>query len=282
MADETTYSPTEWLDQIDDPITGEEVQKGTKFSATRMNKIEGGIAQAHDKIGILSERFKLPSGKKFGIVAGVIRNQGSGWALINDGTDGLMGGHRPLNIDSIEYDAVQQRIKVNYPTLGAKKVISFAAVPDETFAVNGFQFGCSVAPDYCTINIGKPAPIISARVYYNGSAWVVEGKSGDGALAATPWSGTAVRVTHASIPEAYPMVCPFGSSTYRPVIDAVTDGQTNIKFLDSSGSVVTTPDTNMDCFLYRGTGSIKKVDPNTITDALYPWSNIWLLGIMEL
>jgi hypothetical protein len=41
------YNPTEWRDHIVDPITGAVVQQGTPVTASKLNKIEQGIADAH-------------------------------------------------------------------------------------------------------------------------------------------------------------------------------------------------------------------------------------------
>lgn len=40
------YQKTTWVDHIVDPVTGDVVQQGTKVTATRMNKMEQGIADA--------------------------------------------------------------------------------------------------------------------------------------------------------------------------------------------------------------------------------------------
>jgi len=42
------YTPTEWLDHIVDPLTGEIIQQGTPVSATRLNNMERGIKEAYD------------------------------------------------------------------------------------------------------------------------------------------------------------------------------------------------------------------------------------------
>ncbi|GED59383.1 hypothetical protein ABER61_16085 [Brevibacillus formosus] len=40
------YQKTTWVDHIVDPVTGDVVQQGTKVTATRLNKMEQGIAEA--------------------------------------------------------------------------------------------------------------------------------------------------------------------------------------------------------------------------------------------
>lgn len=41
------YEKTNWIDHIEDPISGEVLQEGTQIDSTKMNKIEQGIADAH-------------------------------------------------------------------------------------------------------------------------------------------------------------------------------------------------------------------------------------------
>lgn len=43
MAEITVYTPTQWQDHIVDVITGQVIQEGTRFTASRMNNIEDGI-----------------------------------------------------------------------------------------------------------------------------------------------------------------------------------------------------------------------------------------------
>lgn len=42
----TEYQKTTWIDQIIDPLNGEIIQQGTRFTAEKMNKIEQGIFEA--------------------------------------------------------------------------------------------------------------------------------------------------------------------------------------------------------------------------------------------
>ncbi|MGG4440498.1 hypothetical protein [Brevibacillus fortis] len=50
-----TYQKTTWVDHIIDPVTGEVVQQGTKITATRMNKMEQGIADAQALTEVLAQ-----------------------------------------------------------------------------------------------------------------------------------------------------------------------------------------------------------------------------------
>jgi hypothetical protein len=42
------YEPTQWVDHIVDPITGEVIQQGTPVNAKHLNNMEQGIVEAHD------------------------------------------------------------------------------------------------------------------------------------------------------------------------------------------------------------------------------------------
>lgn len=57
---QTTYEKTEWLDHIVDLETGDIIQEGTRFTASRANNAEEGIDNAHEMIDVLkSDNQKL-------------------------------------------------------------------------------------------------------------------------------------------------------------------------------------------------------------------------------
>lgn len=106
-------------------------------------------------------------GHSYQFIAGVIRNDGDGWKLIQDAT------HRPINIDSVETisDSGSGYIRLNYPSFGPNMVATVIAAPDETFASAGFTVGTSVSTTYTDIKIGAPDQQ-SDYVYYDGSKWI--------------------------------------------------------------------------------------------------------------
>lgn len=65
------YEPKEWKDHIVDEATGEVIQEGTPISASNMNRIENGIAEAHEELSIVGaqvtelEKAKV---KRYGVV----------------------------------------------------------------------------------------------------------------------------------------------------------------------------------------------------------------------
>lgn len=121
------------------------------------------IERAIGASGTLAAR----DGHAYQFLAGVIRNEGDGWKLIQDAT------HRPINIDSVETisDSSGGSIRINYQSFAPNMVGSVIAAPDETFAGAGFTFGTSVAPGYTDIKIGAPDQQ-SDYVYYDGTKWV--------------------------------------------------------------------------------------------------------------
>ena len=85
-------------------------------------------------LGDLSE-----SGRKIKTVAGVIRNDGTGWKFIESANG--TANHEKLNLLSVTADATQITVNFNFT---AKNVLSFVATPDETFAQKGYFCGPSV------------------------------------------------------------------------------------------------------------------------------------------
>jgi hypothetical protein len=81
------------------------------------------------------------------IVAGVLRSEDErGWYALDD------EGHRPLNISAVK--TVNGLIVVTYgKDLGV--INTFIAVPDETFAKEGYLFGASVTGNQARITVSK-------------------------------------------------------------------------------------------------------------------------------
>lgn len=79
-------------------------------------------------------------------VAGAIRNDGAGWAVIEDEQ------HAGLGISAVS--AQDGMIHVEY-SFQADVIHSFVAVPDETLARNGFFMGSSVGVESARIGISR-------------------------------------------------------------------------------------------------------------------------------
>jgi hypothetical protein len=208
-----------------------------------------------------------------------MRNSGAGWALIDDAQ--APAGHVPINIDSITTTSTD--IAVNYTSLGGYQVGTFIATPDETLAQAGFFCGASVSPTTATIKLGQAGVAYADYVSYNGSAWV----SANGVFTGIDYTAGVLTLNHPQFfgNGAFEVVVSGRGGTYVPVISnaspAVNSGYVKIEFRDWAGALVTTPDVNMKVYVSHG-GGTRAVDPTTVTTSLYPNSNIWLLGMMEL
>jgi len=85
--------------------------------------------------------------RKLRVVAGVLRNTGTGWDWINN------SGHTPVGFGAVS--VVGNAIRVNY-TFTANKVVSLVVCPDETFALQGLSCGASVGTTYSDIFLAAP------------------------------------------------------------------------------------------------------------------------------
>lgn len=82
-------------------------------------------------------------GRKGTIIAGVVRNTGSGWGIIDD------IDHKPYNISEVSENISMKCLEITYPR--GSKVGSLIATPDETFGINGLVCGTSVGRDFSRI-----------------------------------------------------------------------------------------------------------------------------------
>ena len=98
-------------------------------------------------------------------VLGVIRNDGSGWAVIED------SGHKSLNILSVVDTG--SALRLSYLEV-ASQVGTLLISPDETFAQAGYSAGASVGLSHADIKFGlngvakNPSQVVSA----NGNFWI--------------------------------------------------------------------------------------------------------------
>lgn len=218
------------------------------------------------------------------LVAGVIRNAGSGWEfIINDHHQGDM------NCVSVGISETDGRLYIDYGGINVKKVISLIAAPDEAFANQGYIIGASVGLDKAYIQIFQyEFPSVSAQIRANNDGtFTVE--SADGVTAAE-WNSTnnALQITHNSIPTkvsgsaANVSIVPAFYGKYLPRIFSYASTSTKIEFFDTTtGTKVTTPGTGMSINFSRyGTQMLRsEIDPSTIVSAN---GNIWFIGIFEV
>lgn len=211
-------------------------------------------------------------GQTYRVVAGALRNDGSGWAQIGD-------PHVSSGIDSIS--VVNGGIVVDYTSVGASKVVSFVAVPDESFALAGFNFGASVGLTSAMITGAVVANSVSDYISWNGSAFV----SLNGVFTFGAWDGT-----NKNVKIMYPSKVQYNS----PFAVAITPrGATSTRASDAGGGfgadgcfvsffnsagLMSAPDSTCKFTLTKSIATAK-VDLGTVTTATLPNSNIWVLGI---
>lgn len=100
-----TYKKTTWVDHVVDPVTGEVIQQGTKFTATRANKFEQGIADAHDLVENLAKTAvgnAVVSGLTF-TSSGLTANYTAGQAYVNGVRFDVKAGSITLNATQGQY-----------------------------------------------------------------------------------------------------------------------------------------------------------------------------------
>lgn len=213
-------------------------------------------------------------GRTYRIVAGVIRNAGGPtyWQPIDD------DGHRPCLLTSCTTDG--DAITVNYPATAGGRITTLLVTPDETLARAGLFAGASVAADHAVIRLGRAAARLSDYVFWNGSAWVSQRD-----VYRPQWAAGVLTLTHAPVDAAaiYDVDVTGRGGAVLPTLHAVTPCTTSsvqIEWRDWAGQLVTTPTTDMRVHVSRG-GGLVGVDPRTVDTTAYPWSNLWLFGLME-
>lgn len=122
---------------------------GTYFT----EKLSGGEASAVD----LEEGYSA--------IAGVIRNSGEGWGLVQD------QGHETLGIESVSED--DEKISIFYSD--KSKVNALSATVDETMASEGYTVGASVGLNVTHLTIyDKEQNVVDPSEYSNdkGNIWI--------------------------------------------------------------------------------------------------------------
>lgn len=109
-------------------------------------KIKGGGISKHSSINSCIDG---------GEIAGVIRNSGNGWYVIND------KDHKSLNIDSVETTANYIRV---YYSFNAKYIYTFSVSSDEALIKAGIIAGASVGLNSSTIQLSKISLMSSGKV----------------------------------------------------------------------------------------------------------------------
>lgn len=215
--------------------------------------------------GLTTGRVVGVSGRVYNVLAGVVRNTGSGWGFIED------SGHQPSNLTSVS--ASSSGITINFGVTGVK-VSSVVAGPDETFAQEGYFVGSSVGLSNLVLRIGKVAPVLADYVSYSGGAF----SSTNGVFTIGSFSSGILNLGHPSTPGFAVSIAGRGG-TYQPQIESVGDSLIQVTWRDWAGALATTANTNMRAFVTRqNPAGVVAVDPTTLVSAS---GNFWVLGLIE-
>jgi hypothetical protein len=252
---------------------------GTLVTDERLNNIEDGIELALQSVPSPSNGALMGTpGKKYKLVAGVIRNDGAAsyWQPLND------VGHRPINVGAVTTSTTG--ITIDYTAIGAVRVGSFVVGCDETFASAGFVAGASVGLTAATIELTKTTPFAD-YVSYNGTAWVSlnnvftlaygidkDGNSAPGNL----------RATHPLLPAGLNIwdINVVGRGATVPNSNGGAETQMHVQFRDWAGTLLTVPTTDMKAFISHG--ATGRLDPQRVDTTQYPGSNLWFFGVFEV
>lgn len=231
-----------------------------------------GLAAVLDALSTSNRGFVSGGpGTDYRVVAGVLRNTGSGFTVLDD------AAHTPIGIASVSSDAT--KITVNY-SFTAATVGGLVVACDETFAQLGYVPGPSVGLSSSDINISQPGGWAD-YVSWNGTSW----DSFNGLVTSTSINGTTGLITcnHAAITLD-------GGSKVGGAVTIRTAGANRVS-LDSLGATSTT----FTVYPYNSTTSVKaastdmrfwitrsgsrQVSPNEMVQAN---SNLWVFGIFEV
>lgn len=243
---------------------------GTTSSMPAWTKVSGGVQSTT----ITSDSaFIGAEDRLYVVVAGVMRNDGTGWQALDDTI------HRHANVESTTTGA--SSITVNFPSLGAKKVVSWVCTPDETLTKAGYACAASVSLTTAEITLSRFTPMADYVQYNSTNGWT----SLNGVFRNLTFSNGTLTMEHD----------PIGGSNFMDFQvtsrgDALASGSaqaggstqtvTKIDFRDYTGALITTPSSALRAYVSRGSSG--PVDPTTLTSTRYPASNIWFQGIFEL
>lgn len=210
--------------------------------------------------------------KKYKVVAGVIRNTGSGWTFLED------ANHIKLNCDHVTNDI--SIITIDFTSIAAKKVISFIVTPDETYDIAGYSTGVSVGLANAIISIAMEPVQVGGYITCNGSEFACANSNGIGTLT---WASNKLKIEHTDLGSSDQVnQCPIIMPRYGkfvPAFATLAKDYTEVEFYDFTGTKITSLSSDLNFAFSRGPSHKKSVNPNTLTDAI---GNFWFLGIFEV
>lgn len=202
------------------------------------------------------------------------------WNLTTQKWEFITSVHEVIGIDSVvtlDMSATRFNFEIHYPTV--EKVGAVLANIDDSFSEFGVTCGTSVGPSFTRVRISKNGLVVPFE--YNGTSW--EATAGNGELAPNSaftfdFTGGVLTVTHTGINLPFDAITFENTGIYTPKLISKTNDSFSLSFIDGTGSVVTTPDTDMKTVASRaGTWVV----PNSILKNSYSGygrPNIWILG----
>lgn len=210
------------------------------------------------------------SNKKLQIVAGTIRNSGSGWACIND------SGHSPVNVTGVSIDSTTKDIVIDHP-INATKILSLIVGCDETFAPL-YDVGASVGADSTKIRVfSKPHTIGGMIIINNG---IVNLQYSDFTDYETYGDG-GIKLTYPeTVPSYSSLKISVSALNVFPVPYSFGDSYCIVKTMNSSGAIYNNINSCPSNTRVIVTIPVerKQIDPSTLVSE---WGNIWFFGLFE-
>ncbi|MEH6943375.1 hypothetical protein [Bacillus sp. JJ722] len=156
------YVKTDWFDELEDPVTGEEIEEGTKFTAKRANNFEDGIFRAHvridenerdDKRRDISIEMLTKAPGSSGVFFDVFDGTESSKFVLDkskaDIIEAVAAGTTVLKVDNVEGFKVFTQITIYDDANSENKQITAIDEANRTITVqaltNGYKKGAKVA-----------------------------------------------------------------------------------------------------------------------------------------
>ncbi len=251
--------------QINDKVDDVTIERN---ASSKLQVKDGGISD-------VKMDFGTGTGRQMHIVACVIRYSATlgRWGTIYE----INGsGHRPLNIQSVTSDTGKITLTYDTSNWGANiEPCSFAVTPDEQLTSQNVMAGASVGTNFAYIYLKKYAGVTD-YIYYDGGSWISYRSR-----YSLSWNSTAYylkctrllsenKIGKVTYPQLTPRSSPIIPVVYEPAVDYF-----KIQFYDSSGTLMTTPSTDMKVFV-SDMGFAEIINPHTCEDL---YGNLWILGL---
>ena len=211
------------------------------------------------------------SGKKIKIVAGAIRNSGTGWAFINDTY------HNPINLSTISVDS-SGLLQIDYG-FTAKKVLSLVVAPDETLS-RYYSCGCSVGLSYSSAKIyALPITYGGLVTIANDAVTTTNSTFTSGTINSTTGEIRLYHPTVASLQAGEKFNISLSSPTNAVKLGSQGNDYVSLFVMDSNGDVIKTfGATTVTLYVNRDVNAHFVNAENVVSVD----GNFWIYGVMEI